>query len=386
MKTNPRRACPVCENSAGAELLHTQGFVLPENHPLPAKYDIVACGACGFVYADTSASQAAYDKYYAEMSKYEANYTYPGTSLFIDRAAWIGKFIPGRGDAIIDIGCGNGELLAELKKLGLTALAGLDPSEKCVSGLKERGFTGILGSVFSVSAARKYDAAILSGVLEHIYDVSRIMATMRQLVKRSGLLFVCVPDASRYRDYDAVPWDYFNIEHINHFDETSLLNLGLRHGFSTVSSLKTTITLSKTTQPVLFHVYENADDPPVNWQAYSRNRVADYIGRTGRKPGVDRTIGRLIATKEEIIVWGAGNYTSRLLAGQGLARCNIALIVDNDKHKQGTSLGGHAVCPPEAIRGLKTKPAILIGAAVFCDEIAAEVRAMGLSNEVIVLK
>jgi len=380
-----QRPCPVCRNATG-ELLHTQKFILPDNHILPSRYDVVACDNCGFVFADSPASQDAYDKYYAEMSRYDMNYTCADSSLYIDRAAWVNTFIRNRTDSIIDVGCGNGQLLLELKKLGLSDLTGLDPSEKCVSDLTNKGFCGITSSIFSTSAIRKYDGAVLSGVLEHIYDVGKIMETMKQLLKCRGLLFVCVPDASRYQDYDAVPYDYFNIEHINHFDETSLLNLGLQHGFSVIGLHKTTITLSQTTQPMVFCVYENAGKPATDWQSYSRNCVADYITHTQKNARINHVIDWMIETKEEIIVWGAGNYTSRLLAGAGLDKCNIVMIVDNDKHKQGTSISGKIVYPPSAIREMGKTAAILIGAAVFSDEIVSEIRRMELSNKVIILK
>src|SRR3972149_1451522 len=295
-----QRACPVCQNVIGAEVLHTQQFALPDNYPLPGKYDVVACGKCGFVYADTPANQDDYDKYYGEMSKYDMNYTCADSLLYVDRAAWINSFIRNRSDSIIDIGCGNGQLLLELQKLGLSDLTGLDPSEKCISDLKEKGINVITSSIFSVSAGRKYDCAILSGVLEHIYGVKEIMETMKQLIKPCGQLFVCVPDASRYRDYDLVPFDYFNVEHINHFDETSLLDLGLRHGFSMTGFLKTTIRLSKTTQPAIFSVYENKGNPVANRQSYSRNCVAEYVGQTQENAKLNPIIDRLIETQEEI--------------------------------------------------------------------------------------
>ena len=203
-KNSLHRACPVCQN-IGAELLRTQKFALPDNHPLPEKYDVVVCNRCGFVYADTTVNQDAYDKYYAELLKYDMNYTCADSLLYIDRAAWINMFIRSRTDSIIDVGCGNGQLLLELQNLGLLDLTGLDPSEKCVSVLKEKGIHGISGSIFSISTSKKYDCAILSGVLEHIYNVGKIMETMNQLLKHCGLLFVCVPDASRYQDYDTVP-------------------------------------------------------------------------------------------------------------------------------------------------------------------------------------
>lgn len=379
------RPCPICLNSNSGIILHTQRFILPSDHILPNIYDLVACSKCGLVYADTSATQKDYDTYYAEMSLYDMDYTCGETLHYQDRAAWIASLIGDKSCSIIDIGCGNGQLLLELKKLGLTNLYGLDPSEKCISDLRAKGISGIAGSIFSNFTAQKYDGAILSGVLEHIYDVQKIMETMKRLLNHNGLLFVCVPDASRYKDYDTVPFDYFNIEHINHFDEISLLNLGLQHGFSTISFLKTSITLSHTTQPILFCAYENKGKPVSCWQSYSRKCVAEYIEQTQKNETVNSLINGLFETQEEIIVWGAGNYTSRLLANSNLGKCNIVMLVDNDKHKQGTVIRGNKIYPPNAIIEKKETSTILIGAAVFCDEIVAEIKRMGLDNKIIVL-
>jgi len=380
------RACPICQNYGGAELIHTQKFTLPDNHPLPDKYDVVACDKCGFVYADTFATQETYDRYYAEMSKYDMNYTCADSSLYVERAAWINLFIGDKTNRIIDIGCGNGHLLLELQRLGFSDLTGLDPSEKCVSNLKNKGIFGIVNSIFEVSTNRKYDCAILSGVLEHICDVGRIMGSIKVLLRISGLLFVCVPDASRYQYYDSAPFDYFNIEHINHFDETSLLNLGIQHQFSMIGLLKTTIKLSKTMQPVIFCVYENNGKSAANGKSYSRTCVIDYVEQTNNNTEINSAINRLIETNEEIIIWGAGNFTSRLLANTMLNKCNIVMIVDNDKHKQGTVISGRTVKHPSAIFQMEKMSTILIGATVFCDEIVSEIKGMGLNNKLMTLK
>ncbi len=380
-----QRECPVCGTKAGFEVLHTQNFVLPVKHPLPDSYDIVACLRCGVVYADSSADQAKYDKYYQEMSRYDMNYTCPDSLIYVDRAAWINSIIPDKAYSIIDVGCGNGHLLFELKNLGLSNLTGLDPSEKCVSDLRAKGIDGIASSIFTVSTNRQWDCAILSGVLEHVYDVWRIIETMRRLLRLNGLLFVCVPDASRYQNYDAVPFDYFNIEHINHFDETSLINLGLQHGFCVVDLRKTTITLAETTQPVIFCVYENVQKVNTNWQLYSGTCITEYIEHTQKEETVNSVINQLMEKNEEIILWGAGNFTNRLLANSNLKKCNIVMIVDSDKHKQGTLLGLWPVVAPYAILEQEKTATILIAVAVFFDEIIAEIRRLGLTNKIIAL-
>src|SRR6185295_6006613 len=71
------RACPVCE-SVVATRLQDMRFALPEDHPLPDRYAVVYCHRCGMVYADTPSSQADYDRYYADLSKYSDTVTGTG--------------------------------------------------------------------------------------------------------------------------------------------------------------------------------------------------------------------------------------------------------------------------------------------------------------------
>ena len=75
--TPGHRSCPVCA-ADGATLLRHQPFELPEGHPLSNGYDVVECGRCDFVFADTTFSQADYDRFYALFSKYEDNKTSTG--------------------------------------------------------------------------------------------------------------------------------------------------------------------------------------------------------------------------------------------------------------------------------------------------------------------
>ncbi len=71
------RACPVCEHREIGPL-HTQHFVVEDNHPLGDNYVVAHCRTCGFVYADVAATQADYDAFYATRSKYEDGKTSTG--------------------------------------------------------------------------------------------------------------------------------------------------------------------------------------------------------------------------------------------------------------------------------------------------------------------
>ena len=380
-----QRPCPICRNATG-ELLHAQKFILSDNHILPSKYDVVACENCGLIFADTGANQIIYDRYYSEMSKYETAYVNNETSLFIERAAWIGTLIHNKDASIIDVGCGNGQLLLELRKLGFFNLTALDPSPKCIEDIRQQGINGVVGSVFDITSSIRYDAIVLSGVLEHICDVARIMQTLKSLVKSDGLLLIFVPDASRYQDYDTIPFDYFNIEHINHFNETSLINLGFFHGLRVTNFIKTTIRLSQVEQPVIFCAYSNCDKTATDWRNYSKKMVLEYIAHTQKNQAANLIIDKLAESGEEIVIWGAGNYTNRLLVASNLSKCNIVMLVDNDKHKQGTDINGKPIYAPNKLLNMRNNPTIIIAAAVLHNEIIAEIKRMELPNKVIVLK
>jgi SAM-dependent methyltransferase len=370
---------------APPRVLHRQTFVLPGGHILPDWYDVIACGECGFVYADTVACQGTYDKYYAEMSKYETNYTAGDTAMFVDRARWISALMDDKNAAIADIGCGNGQLLLELQKMGFGNLTALDPSSRCIRDIQRKGINGMVGSVFDVPPSRTYDGVVLSGVLEHICDVHGMMTAIKRFICPQGLLFVFVPDASRYCEYDAVAWDYFNIEHINHFEEVSLLNLGFVHGLRMINFLKTDITFFDSKQPVIFCAYRNEGALIKEIKNHAQHAIKQYIQQTQQKQEANRIIDRLVASQEEIVVWGAGNYTSRLLATTALGNCNVLGYVDNDKHKQGKCMGGRTVHAPRVLLDMDGKATILVAVAVFRAEIIAEIKKLGLQNEVIVV-
>ena len=384
-KNSLQRPCPVCGHTIG-ELLHKQKFILSDNHVLPSKYDVVACKNCGFIFADTAANQIIYDRYYSEMSKYEMAYVNNETSLFIERAAWIGTLIHNKDASIIDVGCGNGQLLLELRKLGFSNLTALDPSPKCIEDIRQRRFNGIVGSILDISPSIRYDAVVLSGVLEHIFDVAKVLQTLKLWTKSDGLLLIFVPDASRYQDYDTIPFDYFNIEHINHFDETSLINLGFFHGLRVTNFIKTTIRLSQVEQPVIFCAYRNVDKTSIDSRNYSKKMILSYITRTRENNNVHLLINKLAESGEEIVIWGAGNYTNRLMAESNLSKCNIVMLVDNDKHKQSGSINGRPICSPNELLNMKNNPTIIIAAAIFHNEIIGEIKRMGLPNKTIVLK
>src|ERR1017187_8042997 len=118
------RPCPVCDGGE-VERLHTQKFVLADGHPLAGGYDVVLCGACGFVYADVHATQADYDAFYAKFSKYDDATHGTGSGLspedgqrLDEMAEIVAGAQPSRNARVLDIGCAGGGFLAALQSRG----------------------------------------------------------------------------------------------------------------------------------------------------------------------------------------------------------------------------------------------------------------------------
>lgn len=392
------RACPVCGFGSG-EVLCTLRAIIPRGYNLQGSCDIVCCKNCAFCYADVKAAQKDYDNFYAKHSKYTdkkissgGNLTSWGREYLKKTACNISEALEDRKAAILDIGCANGGLLAELKEAGYHNLTGVDPSPDCVLNVRAQGFKAHTGSIFSKGlsdlANEEFDCVVLSHVLEHIYDLKGAVSIVIGKLRAGGLLYVEAPDASRYADFYKVPYYYFDYEHINHFDENSLANLFLRFSLKPRVSAKREITASSNDlYPAVYAVYEKTNSPVygkgVVRSLAVRDNIIKYI-KLSQQDNILNQLNQLAESGEPIAVWGAGSYTVRLLSDSALSNCNIAYFVDNDRNKQGMILNSLRVYPPEKLKSHRGP--IVVSSALFSNDILDDIKKMGLNNKVLVLR
>lgn len=387
------RPCPIC-NGNQVEILHNQEFTLLEGSNLPKNYDLVSCNKCGFVYADTKAKQSDYDKYYSELSKYEDDKTGTGgggsnldTKRMEKTTNDLIRVIKNREASILDIGCANGGILALLKEAGFSKLTGLDPSHICVEKIKEKKIESILGGLFNIPETlkkRKFDCIILSHVMEHVRDLSLAMENIVSLLAQNGIVYIEVPNAEEYCENFIVPYYYFDCEHINHFDLNSLKNLALNHSLSFKNSVKKMMQVSDSAVYPAIGVFlqkkgENSDKIiPSN----VKKSIMKYI-RLSKKNDDKKIINDFFKSKEKVIVWGAGQFTQRLLKNTKLNKCNIVSFVDNDSVKQKQKINNIQIIDPSRLKDFSYS--ILICSALHSQEILKEIRSRRLNNKVYLL-
>jgi SAM-dependent methyltransferase len=379
------------------EVLHHQKFALPEGHPLPEDFDIVACPDCEFVYADTRGAASDYDEYYSQFSKYADQGTSTGGGgnpkdfeRLEKMADSICQMVPNRHAKIVDVGCANGGLLGALKSRGFVSLLGVDPSAECVENTQK---------LFGVPASQGWlnalppeccgvDLAVVSHVFEHVLALKEAVGSLASALSADGILYVEVPDASRYAECLAAPFQDFNVEHINHFGAASLTNLMQVCGFEALRVETKLLETNGVAYPALFGFFQRSRSG-VEGRGWLRSpefrREMDaYIARSSeRLRAIDAKLGARIS--EPVYVWGTGQLTIKLLVETCLSGADIVAFVDGNPLNHGKSFHGRRIIAPEDLASLP-RHAIIVGSLLHQDAITRRIRnGLGLNNEILTL-
>jgi 2-polyprenyl-3-methyl-5-hydroxy-6-metoxy-1,4-benzoquinol methylase len=383
MNLSPARACPVCDGER-KKILFSQKFDALSDGCLTRGYDVVVCLDCGFAFADGLPPQSSFDRYYAEMSKYE--YEQRGgqespadLARFEAIAEEARPFIPSTDSYVLDLGCSTGRLLAILREKGFTNVCGLDPAPGCAREARELYdvpvFTGSLAE--NNLPPRPFDFIVMIGVLEHIRDLDPALATLSKMLRPSGRILMEVPDATGFADWPDAPFQQFSTEHICFFSSISLTNLMARGGFKLIHEhvLWRHYTPS-TVMPVASNIYERAEDLAKGTPTFdtaTRPALERYIEQSRAVENrIHAVIDEIVSSGRAILVWGVGTHTQRLMETSRLSKANVVAFIDSNAKYQSRTLHGLPIIAPSELRS-RPEP-VLISSRVFQGEIAAQIR------------
>ncbi|MFC1716167.1 class I SAM-dependent methyltransferase [Candidatus Poribacteria bacterium] len=94
-----------------------------------------------------------------------------------------------RIDSAIDIGCGDGSITEELRKLAdLGTIYGLDLNERLLDKAKRKGIETIHGDMNSIKQERKYDLVISYGSLHHFENTAGFIAALKEMSRKYLLI------------------------------------------------------------------------------------------------------------------------------------------------------------------------------------------------------
>lgn len=381
------RACPVC-GAFTARSLHRASFV---EGSLGEGYDVVVCNACGAGYADGIPDQAVLDRYYAEQSKYvvpvghhESPYDLARFSVSVEHLIpWIA-----REAHILDIGCSTGGLLSVFKQKGFLHLHGIDPSPGCAEAALRMHNVTVEVAAFSQLSDRstKYDLVLSLGVLEHVRELADAMETFTGLLNDNGFLYIAVPDVEGFAECFNAPFQQFSMEHVNFFSANSLANVAAIAGLSLRASWRNTLEWRKGVfEPVLAALFCRGEGAPVQYDGVTEKALRRYIAASAEADNqIARRIDAIVASGDELVVWGAGALARRLLQRTRLRNAKIFAFIDSNPNYIGKSLAGRPILPPESVRNVTCS--ILICSVAFQDEIKqCIVRDLGVGRPIICL-
>lgn len=389
------RVCPVCKED-NKDLLFFQQFIEIAEASLLAGYNVVVCRNCGFCFADHIPDQAAFDRYYHEMSKYEHQDHSGQPSEFEMRqfpalVQFIQKYIPDPQVRILEIGCANGGLLNALKQAGYRNVLGVDPSPLCARNAERLYKIRVLTSALSdlKIGLGQFDFIILVAVLEHIKDLADAVTKLSDLLAPNGKLYIEVPDATRFTSSPDAPFQEFSIEHINFFSPNSLSNLMGTFGFSEVFSTQTAYEQTGThTGYALRMVFQKEkENKPFTLMPdhITMPALKKYIVASQEvEERIHKIMKQIVDNQKPLIVWGVGTHTQRLLATSRLINAKIVAYVDSNPNYQGKLLNGIPIINPQRL--IDMSEPILVSSRIFQNEIVHQIRSeLKLKNKVYTL-
>lgn len=352
------RSCPLCRHGQNAKLLDLE-YALFDDTPLNACMQLVSCSRCGFIYYDTTAQEADFDAFYRDhyfIHAYSTKQDYQADQEYI---GGIVDFLRERGltnnSRIIDVGCGQGQLLRALKSYGFQNSAGVELCRDYIEGLQGEGYEAYLGSALQMpKATEKAAFLIYKHIFEHFFDLHAAVAMAGKHLAPGGYLLAAVPDAARYHDCPGYsPLHYLTLEHINHFDLQHLDSLFGAHGMQREYAASRMLDIAEDFPfPIMTCIFKKQLQP-VAVPVQPDFTLADEMLRWLEKDEglATAALEELRQSGRRVYVWGVSYRTAMYLAMSPLRGCNIRAFLDIDPRKQQKTLLGKSILSPNDVLG-----------------------------------
>ena len=340
------------------------------------------CKTCGFI------SNVAFDSSkvdYASLAPEEQGFSATFNTYIQRLAKRLIDTYNIRNRHISEIGCGRGDFLALLCKLGNNRGVGIDPSS--VSGdMQESNLTNItfIHDYYSERYAKYLgDFVACRHTLEHIPETSEFLKSVRSaFTHNNAQVFFEVPDVSRILQEIAF-WDIY-YEHCSYFNLGSLARLFRSCQFEVLNLTKDYFDqyLLIEAKPVL-QKSDKTDEKEESLKKTTRLVKAFSEQCQSKLKNWKNTIEQLKSDNKRGIVWGSGSKCVAFMTTLGITD-EIEYIVDINPNRHGKFIPGvgKEIVAPDFLKQYKPDTVIVMN-PVYCKEIKETLEDMGIVAELI---
>jgi SAM-dependent methyltransferase len=256
----PADPCPLCKEKGSVVLFQAKDH----QDKVSGLFQVAQCGECGLIFLNPMPAGREIESYYAVEDLYPYSpvttsslrrlknsllafcagiYFRPKKNAIHKAAALL--FLPIRkklipmspfGHKVLDIGCGNGAYLMNLREIGWDVY-GCELSKSGATIAVENGLDVVQGNVFDACYPDSYfDVVRLEQVFEHIHDPDSLLKEVRRILKPSGLLMIGVPHGHSlsFKIFGQY-WGLLGLPfHLFQYSSTTLQKILSRNGFRVV--------------------------------------------------------------------------------------------------------------------------------------------------------
>lgn len=176
---------------------------------------------------------------------HEIFWGYPGSRGSLTRGALSVALLPLRerglpvpfpdGRPVLDIGCGNGQLLLDLQNAGCTDLYGVEPTQGAAEQARRHTRARVHAGLLETADLPRHHfyLIVMNQVLEHVPSPSATLGLVRSLLRDDGYLYLTVPNfGSAESSAFGAQWSGLRIPaHLHHFTRSPLCALVEQAGF-----------------------------------------------------------------------------------------------------------------------------------------------------------
>ena len=382
--------CPNCSSSAGCHSFYevlsvpTNSCLLIDDRARALDFPtgdilLAVCNGCGFIFnAAWDAQLTVYSDQYEETQGFSPTFNTFNHAI----AEELVSRYDIRGKTVLEIGCGKGEFLSLICKLGGNRGIGYDPSFVPARQRWEQDIRFVREFFTENTNEIAPDLLCCKMTLEHIGQTHRFLTSVRAVANRKdSVIFFQVPDVDRILKEGAF-WDVY-YEHCSYHSATSLKTLFVGTGFA-VQKIWTgyggqyLMILANPTDLVCHSTCNDEDAIASIFRLCSRFAASATHSRKAWQSRLRNWAAGGLRT----VLWGSGSKAVAFLTTLGVHE-DVEYVVDINPYRVGKFLPrtGQRIVGPAFLRDYHPDNVVIMN-PIYRDEVERELASQGCDPRV----